>query len=113
MPFSIRRASVAGLGMLFALAAVPVSQGLAQETPPPAAADPAATPVDPEAVVATINGKPITEADLKIAEDDLDQQFSRPISAARPPFRRPSKSGLWQLRQRPRASTRNRISSVA
>ncbi|RUM97761.1 peptidylprolyl isomerase [Pseudaminobacter arsenicus] len=77
MPFSIRRASVAGFGMLLALAAAPVSQGMAQETQPPAAADPAASPVDPEAVVATINGKPITEADLKIAEDDLDQQFSR------------------------------------
>lgn len=75
MSFSIRRASVAGLGMLFALAAAPVSQSLAQDTQAPAAAEPA--PVDPKAVVATINGEPITEADLKIAEDDLDQQFSR------------------------------------
>lgn len=75
MPFSIRRASFAGLGMLFALATAPVAQGFAQETQPPAA--PTATPVDPQAVVATINGKPVTEADLKVAEDDLDQQFSQ------------------------------------
>jgi peptidyl-prolyl cis-trans isomerase C len=75
MSFSIRLASVAGLGMLLALAAAPVSQSLAQDAQAPAAAEPA--PVDPKAVVATINGEAITEADLKIAEDDLDQQFAR------------------------------------
>jgi peptidyl-prolyl cis-trans isomerase C len=75
MPFSIRRASFAGVGMLFALAAAPIAPAFAQDTPAPAA--PAVTAVDPAAVVATINGKAITEADLKIAEDDLDQQFSR------------------------------------
>ena len=75
MPFSIRRASFAGVGMLFALATAPIAPAFAQDTPAPAA--PAVTAVDPAAVVATINGKAITEADLKIAEDDLDQQFSR------------------------------------
>lgn len=73
MPFSIRRASLAGLGALLALAVAPAVVALAQESAPAAAP----APVDPEAVVATINGQPITEADLKIAEDDLDQQFSR------------------------------------
>ncbi|MFU0505998.1 peptidylprolyl isomerase [Pseudaminobacter sp. NGMCC 1.201702] len=75
MPFSIRRASLAGLGALLALAVAPATLAIAQETAP--AETPAPAPVDPEAVVATINGQPITEADLKIAEDDLDQQFSR------------------------------------
>ena len=31
----------------------------------------------PDKVVATINGKPITEADLTLAETDLDQQFAQ------------------------------------
>lgn len=75
MSLSFRRASLAGLGVMLALAAPAATQAFAQETPPAAAAP--AKPVDPAAVVATVNGKPVTEADLTIAESDLDQQFSR------------------------------------
>lgn len=75
MSLSFRRASLAGLGVMLALAAPAATQAFAQETPPVAAAP--AKPVDPAAVVATVNGKPVTEADLTIAESDLDQQFSR------------------------------------
>jgi peptidyl-prolyl cis-trans isomerase C len=75
MSLSFRRASLAGLGVMLALAAPAATQAFAQETPP--AAEAPAKPVDPAAVVATVNDKPITEADLTIAESDLDQQFSR------------------------------------
>ena len=30
-----------------------------------------------DTVLATVNGSPITEAELKLAESDLDQQFKR------------------------------------
>jgi peptidyl-prolyl cis-trans isomerase C len=75
MSLSFRRASLAGLGVMLALAVPAANLAFAQETPP--AAEAPAKPVDPAAVVATINGKPITEADLTLAESDLDQQFSR------------------------------------
>ena len=75
MPLSFRRASLAGLGVMLALAVPASQQAFAQETPP--AAEAPAKPVDPAAVVATVNGPPITEADLTLAESDLDQQFSR------------------------------------
>ena len=39
-------------------------------------AAPAATPA-PDTVLATIDGQPITEADLELALSDLDQQFAR------------------------------------
>jgi len=75
MPLSFRRASLAGLGVMLALAAPAATQAFAQENKP--AAEAPAKPVDPNAVVATVNGKAVTEADLTIAEGDLDQQFSR------------------------------------
>ena len=75
MPLSFRRASLAGLGVMLAMAVPASQQAFAQETPP--AAEAPAKPVDPAAVVATVNGPPITEADLTLAESDLDQQFSR------------------------------------
>ncbi|PSJ54928.1 peptidylprolyl isomerase [Pseudaminobacter soli (ex Li et al. 2025)] len=75
MPFSFRRASLASLGVMLALSAPAAMQAFAQETPP--AAEAPAKPVDPAAVIATVNGKPITEGDLQVAESDLDQQFSR------------------------------------
>ncbi|WP_292274549.1 peptidylprolyl isomerase, partial [Mesorhizobium sp.] len=52
---------------------------MAQETKPaqPGAAAPAAAPVDPNAVVATINGEKLTEADLALAEGELSQQFAQ------------------------------------
>jgi len=75
MPLSFRRASLAGLGVMLALAAPAATLAFAQESKP--AAEAPAKPVDPAAVVATINGQPVTEGDLTIAEGDLDQQFSR------------------------------------
>jgi peptidyl-prolyl cis-trans isomerase C len=51
--------------------------GRAQDAPAPAPAPaPAATPA-PDTVLATINGEPVTEADLELALADLDQQFAR------------------------------------
>ncbi|MEP9373047.1 peptidylprolyl isomerase [Mesorhizobium sp. KR1-2] len=75
MPLSFRRASLAGLGVMLALAVPAANLAFAQETPP--AAEAPAKPVDPAAVVATVNGQSITEADLTLAESDLDQQFSK------------------------------------
>jgi peptidyl-prolyl cis-trans isomerase C len=60
-----------------------VAAASAQETQPapageaPAAATPAPVKRDPAAVVATVNGKPITEADLTMAEQDMAQQFAQ------------------------------------
>ena len=75
MPLSFRRATLAGLGVMLALAAPAATQAFAQESKP--AAEAPAKPVDPAAVVATVNGQTITEGDLTSAESDLDQQFSR------------------------------------
>ena len=49
--------------------------GRAEDAPAPAPA-PAATPA-PDTVLATIDGQPVTEADLELALSDLDQQFAR------------------------------------
>ena len=43
----------------------------------PAAAAPAPAPVDPATVVATINGEPITEADLVLAEQAFGEQIAK------------------------------------
>ncbi|PWK63297.1 peptidylprolyl isomerase [Aminobacter sp. AP02] len=76
MPFSFRSASLASLGLaagLVALSSLPV---VAQEAAPAAqAAAPAAAPIDPNTIVATINGQDVTEADITLAEQDLGQQF--------------------------------------
>ncbi|MEO9336644.1 peptidylprolyl isomerase [Mesorhizobium sp. SB112] len=80
MNFSSSRASLACIGALAGLLAVPMTGAVAQETTPPAAAAPATpapAPVDPKAVIATVNGQDITEGDLTLAEGDLDQQFAR------------------------------------
>ncbi|TGQ79482.1 peptidylprolyl isomerase, partial [Mesorhizobium sp. M8A.F.Ca.ET.208.01.1.1] len=60
------------------LSALCLSPLMAQETAPaqPDAAAPAA-PVDPNAVVATVNGEKLTEADLQLAEGELSQQFAQ------------------------------------
>ncbi|PZO76631.1 MAG: peptidylprolyl isomerase [Mesorhizobium amorphae] len=66
------RAAASALALLVAVPA------FAQETAPAAPAAPAAqAPVSPEAVVATVNGQNITEGDLQLAEQDLDQQFAQ------------------------------------
>ncbi|TGQ57690.1 peptidylprolyl isomerase [Mesorhizobium sp. M1C.F.Ca.ET.193.01.1.1] len=79
MSLLFRRASLASLGLAFGLSALSLSPLMAQETKPaqPDAAAPAAAPVDPNAVVATINGEKLTEADLALAEGELSQQFAQ------------------------------------
>ncbi|AZO03345.1 MAG: peptidylprolyl isomerase [Mesorhizobium sp.] len=80
MPLSFRRASLASLGLAFGLSALSLSPLMAQETKPADATAPAtapAAPVDPNAVVATINGEKLTEADLQLAEGELSQQFAQ------------------------------------
>jgi peptidyl-prolyl cis-trans isomerase C len=81
MSLSFRRASLASLGLAFGLSALCLSPLMAQETAPapaqPDAAAPAAAPVDPNAVVATVNGEKLTEADLQLAEGELSQQFAQ------------------------------------
>ena len=82
MSLSFRRASLAGLGLAFGLSALTLSPLMAQETAPApadaaAAPAPAAAPVDPNAVVATVNGEKLTEADLGLAEGELSQQFAQ------------------------------------
>lgn len=61
MSFSIRRASIASLVLAAGLLGAAAAPGFAQE----------------DKVIATINGKTISEADLALAESDLDQQFAR------------------------------------
>lgn len=60
----LARASVLALG----LAAAPAA--LAQTPPAAAPAAPASATVDPNKVVARVNGEPITEADLAVAAED-------------------------------------------
>ena len=73
------RAALAGIGLAVGIGVLSAISAGAQETAPaPAApAAPAQTAPDPATVVATVNGQSITEADLTLAEADLDQQFSR------------------------------------
>ncbi|AWC22423.1 peptidylprolyl isomerase [Aminobacter sp. P9b] len=79
MSFSFRSASLARVGLaagLVALSSLPLA---AQEAAAPAAqpAAPAAAPVDPNTIVATVNGQDVTEADISLAESDLGAQFGR------------------------------------
>ena len=53
-----------------ALALTLALSGAAAAQTPPADKTPAATPADPTSVVATVNGQPITQADIAIASDD-------------------------------------------
>ena len=70
---SLRRARAAlyAAAALVPLAAAPA---LAQDAPPAQAAVPAPKPAT---VIATIDGKPITEADLAVAESELDGEFAQ------------------------------------
>ncbi|MEQ1952118.1 peptidylprolyl isomerase [Mesorhizobium yinganensis] len=73
MKFRSRRAQLASLGLAAMLLTVS-GVALAQET----AAEPSkAAAVDPNKVIATVDGQPVTEADLQQAIQDLDQQFAR------------------------------------
>lgn len=53
---------------------------------PAIAQDAAPAPVSPEAVVATVGGEPITEADLGFAAEDLTQELSQMPPDQRKPF---------------------------
>lgn len=76
MSFSFRSASLARIGLAAGLVALSSLPLVAQETAPAAPAAPAAAAaVDPNAIVATINGQNVTEADISLAEQDLGQQF--------------------------------------
>ncbi|MBZ9755856.1 peptidylprolyl isomerase [Mesorhizobium sp. ESP6-5] len=76
MSLLFSRASLASLGLALGLSALCLSPVTAQETAPAPAA-PAAAPVDPNTVIATVNGQPLTEADLVLAEGELSQQFAQ------------------------------------
>jgi peptidyl-prolyl cis-trans isomerase C len=79
-----RTASVLAL-MLAAGALAPVfAQDAAPAPEAPATAAPA--PVSPDAVVATVGGEPITEADLSFAAEDLTQELSQMPPEQRKPF---------------------------
>ncbi|MCT8998046.1 peptidylprolyl isomerase [Chelativorans intermedius] len=67
MPHTFRRFLAARAGAAALLAAISFAPALAQEG----------------AVVATINGEPITEADLALAEQELSEQFARLPQAER------------------------------
>jgi peptidyl-prolyl cis-trans isomerase C len=81
MSFSSRRVAFARmalpLSLFVALTASAVAQETGQQTGQPAAeaAKPAAP--DPAKVIATIDGKPVTEADLALAQASVDQQYAQ------------------------------------
>ncbi len=86
MSISFRGASFARLALPLTMVAALTASAYAQETAPagePSApateaqpAAPAAAP-DPAKVVATIDGQPVTEADLALALASVDQQYSQ------------------------------------
>lgn len=67
MTLLFRRASLVSLGLACGLSVFALSPVGAEE----------AVPADPAAVVATVNGKTITEADLVLAEGELARQFAQ------------------------------------
>lgn len=69
---SLRFARTSALALI--LAAGALAPALAQEAAPAAEA---AAAVSPDAVVATVGGEPITEADLGFAAEDLSQELSQ------------------------------------
>ncbi len=71
------RASALLVGAAVGLSSLALSPLAAQESQPAEAAPAAPATVDPNAVVATVNGESITEADLTLAEGELSQQFAR------------------------------------
>lgn len=90
MPITLRRSLLASAGLAIATmlfvagpaaaedaaqpAATPETQAPATQAPAAEAAKP--TP-PPDTVLANVNGKPITQADLELAETDLDPQFAK------------------------------------
>ena len=78
---SLRFARTSALALILAAAAL--TPALAQDAAPAVEA-PAA--VSPDAVVATVGGEPITEADLSFAAEDLTQELSQMPPEERKPF---------------------------
>ena len=69
------------------LAAGALAPAFAQDAAPAPAAEPAAAAeVSPDAVVATVDGDTITEADLSFAAEDLTQEISQMPAEQRKPF---------------------------
>ncbi|MGP2494134.1 peptidylprolyl isomerase [Mesorhizobium sp. PUT5] len=78
MFLSSRRSPLACLGLAFGLSVFALSPLAAQEAAPAAPAEAApVAPANPDAVVATVNGQTITEADLALAEGELSRQFAQ------------------------------------
>ncbi len=86
MSFFPRRSALARLALPISLAAGLALPAFAQDTTAPAEASPpetaapaqpAAAQPDPDKVVATIEGQPVTEADLAMALASVDQQYSQ------------------------------------
>jgi peptidyl-prolyl cis-trans isomerase C len=84
MSFSSRRAAFARLALPFSMFAVLTASVAAQETAPatqpaeqPAAQAPTPAAPDPNKVIATIDGKPVSEAELALALQSVDQQYSQ------------------------------------
>src|SRR3954447_24907059 len=72
----VRAFAVRALAPAVVLIFTTLASGLGQAQDQPQQSSPAPA-VAPETVLATVNGKPVTEADLELALGDLDQQFSR------------------------------------
>lgn len=79
---SLRLARTSMLALILAAGAM-AAPAIAQDAAPTAEA-PAA--VSPDAVVATVGGEPITEADLSFAAEDLTQELSQMPPEQRKPF---------------------------
>ena len=80
MSLLFRRAALAKLALPISLAAALTVSARAQETAPaepPAAETTAPAQPDPDAVVATIAGQPVTETDLALALASVDQQYAQ------------------------------------
>ena len=74
------RSHLARAGLVLGLLASTSLVTLAQDNTAPAQAAPAAPAapaVDPATVIATVDGSEITEADVRLAEQELDQQFAQ------------------------------------
>lgn len=78
---SLRFARTSALALF--LAAGALAPAMAQDAAPAAEAPVA---VSPDAVVATVGGEPITEADLSFAAEDLTQELSQMPPEQRKPF---------------------------
>jgi peptidyl-prolyl cis-trans isomerase C len=90
MSFSTLRLATTASVLALIMAANAVAPAFAQDAAPaPAAEAPAAAapaPVAPDAVVATVGGETITEADLSFAAEDLTQELSQMPADQRRPF---------------------------